>query len=237
MKVIPAVDVLDGAVVRLHQGRYSEVTSYGRNPMSQVASFGRDGAESVHVVDLAAARSGSISFGLWEGLVQTGVGIQAGGGIRDADVAERLLRSGVRRVVVGTAAIRSDGPLEEILSVSGPSRLVVGLDVRDGHVRGSGWTDEGRPLREVVERLIEAGVERVLVTGIETDGTLQGPDHTLLAEVHRRAPGLAIIASGGVGNLVDLEALAASGWEAVIVGRALYEGVFTLAEAMEVVAG
>lgn len=233
MNVIPAVDVLDGGVVRLHQGRYAEVTRYGSDPASQAASFGREGADLVHVVDLAAARSGSMSPGLWERLVGTGVPIQAGGGVRTPVFAERLLGLGVSRIVVGTAAVRPDGPLEEIVAATGPARLVVGLDVREGRVRGSGWTDEGRPLGEVVERLLDASVERVLVTGIQTDGTMEGPDHHLLQQVRRQAPELAIIASGGVGELADVSTLAASGWEAVIVGRALYEGAFTLAEAME----
>lgn len=237
MIIIPAVDVLDGAVVRLHQGKYDNATVYAGDPSGQVMSFSQAGAEIVHVVDLAAARSGSITAGLWEDVTATGVPIQAGGGVRSAGAARTLLEAGVSRVVVGTAAVRPDGPLEEIVTVTGPARLVVGLDVRDGRVRGSGWTDEGRPLDEVIGRLVAAGVRRALVTGIQTDGTMAGPDHRLLEEVRRSAPDLAIIASGGVGSLTDVSALAASGWEAAIVGRALYEGVFSLTDAIATAAG
>lgn len=236
MNVIPAVDVLDGAVVRLRRGDYDQVTAYGDDPVVMVSSFGRQGAALVHVVDLAAARSGSVSPGLWESVVATGIAVQAGGGVRDAETAARLVSLGVARVVVGTAAVHPDGPLEEIVSAVDRSRLVVGLDVRAGRVRGSGWTDEGRPLIEVVDRLVTAGAGRVLVTGIETDGTLHGPDRALLRKVRDLAPDLAIIASGGVGTLEDVRALATGDWEAVIVGRALYEGAFTLPAAIEVAA-
>lgn len=232
MIVIPAVDVLDGAVVRLHQGRYSEVTSYGDDPSGQVAEFAHQGAGLVHVVDLAAARSGAMSPGLWETVTTAGVPVQAGGGIRDPETAARLRGLGVARVVVGTAAVRPDGPLEEIVAATGAGRLVVGLDVLDGRVRGSGWTDEGRPLAEVVDRLVQAGVQRVLVTGIETDGTMEGPNLALLAEVQGLAPGLSIIASGGVGSLDHLRILTGHRFEAVIVGKALYQGAFSLEEAM-----
>ncbi len=232
MIVIPAVDVLEGGVVRLRRGHYGDVTRYGDDPAARVASFADQGAELVHVVDLAAARSGSMSAGLWGSVVATGVPVQAGGGVRDAGSAEALLEAGVARVVVGTAAVQMDDRLEEIFSIVGPDRLVVGLDVRNGRVRGSGWTDDGRPLAEVVGRLIAVGVQRVLVTGIEHDGMMDGPDQALLREVRALAPDMAIIASGGVGSLDDLAALTAGDWEAVIVGRALYEGAFTLAEAI-----
>lgn len=237
MIVIPAVDMLDGSVVRLYQGRYEQVTTYSGDPRLQVEAFGQQGAGLVHIVDLAAARSGNMTNGVWEPLVAVGVSIQAGGGIRDPDIASSLLRAGVARIVVGTAAVDPAGPLEEIVAVAGPARLVVGLDVREGRVRGSGWTDEGRPLIEVVHRLVEAGVERVLVTGIISDGTMAGPDVRLLREVRSLAPQLAIIASGGVGTLHHLSGLARDDWEAVIVGRALYEGAFTLEEAMSAAAG
>lgn len=231
MQIIPAVDVLDGRIVRLHRGRYDRATSYGDDPGAQVARFAEDGAEVVHVVDLSAARSGHPTQGLWEHLVDMGVPIQAGGGIRDAATAAALTNRGVARCVIGTAALSPEGPLREIIGTVGPDAVVVGLDVRDGRARGSGWTDMGRPLREVVEWIVSCGAVRALVTGIDTDGTMAGPDHALLNRVSELAPGMAILASGGVGSLDDIEQLAAAGWEAAIVGKALYEGAFTLPEA------
>lgn len=233
MEVIPAVDVLDGRIVRLHQGRYDRATAYGDDPAAQVRRFAADGAEVVHVVDLSAARSGLPTLELWESLVGAGVAIQAGGGIRTAETASVLVERGVARCVIGTAALSPDGPLPDIISAVGPEAVVVGLDVRDGRARGSGWTDMGRPLADVVHWIVSCGAVRALVTGIDTDGTMGGPDHALLARVAELAPDVAILASGGVGTLEDIAALARNGWEAAIVGKALYEGAFTLTEARQ----
>ena len=237
MQLIPAVDVLDGGVVRLHRGDYDAVTTYAAEVVDQIASFGDQGCSLVHVVDLAKARDGGGGVGLWSAVCAAGPSIQAGGGIRTAAAAKRALEAGVSRVVVGTAAVSPDGPLEDIVLAVGADQVVVGLDVRDGRVRGSGWTDEGQPVEEVVARLLEAGVVRALVTGIDTDGTMAGPDHRLLQRVRSLAPDLAIIASGGVGTLDHLRELASAGWEAVIVGKALYEGAFTVDEALSALSG
>ena len=231
MHVIPAVDVLDGEVVRLNRGRFDEATRYSSDALAQVDAFAAQGAPLVHVVDLAGARSGRSTAKLWESLLVSDVRIQAGGGVRSAATASRLVDAGVSRVVVGTAAFDPRGPLDEMLSAVGTDRLVVALDVRDGRVRGSGWTDEGAPLAQIVDQLSVAGVSRVLVTQIERDGTLAGPDVALLDRVRNLAPGLAIVASGGVGSLEDVALLGTGDWEAVVVGKALYERRFTYAEA------
>lgn len=231
MEIIPAVDVLDGKVVRLLQGKYSEVTTYGQDPVSVARSWIEQGATLVHVVDLGAARSGRPDPALWGSLAASGIPCQVGGGIREAATARAALEAGARRVVMGTAAVHQPQVLAD---VGDRSRLVAAIDVIGGAARGGGWEDAGRPWLEALAAVVEVGVERVLVTGVERDGTMEGPDFALLAAVNGAYRDLKVIASGGVGSLDDLEALAAAGYEAALVGRALYEGVFSLAKAISV---
>ena len=236
MYVIPAVDMLGGKVVRLRRGEYDDVTVYGDDPAQQLLSWGEQGAPIVHVVDLAGARDGSGDRGAWRHLGSTGVPFQIGGGIRSVSVAEDVIAAGAARVVLGTAAVWEPGVVAEIVAAIGAERVVAAIDVRAGKATGAGWLDEGRDLADVLADLTAAGVVRALATGITTDGTLGGPDVGLLAEVIDLAPELALIASGGVGSLDDVTALAGLDVEAAIVGRALYDGRFTLAEA-QVAAG
>lgn len=231
MQVIPAVDVLDGTVVRLRRGDYGEVTRYGGDPAEAVGRWGGEGAGLVHVVDLAAARSGKGDPGLWGRVAAAGVPFQAAGGIRDAAGAEQAAAAGAARVIVGTAAIWDPAVLASIVAAVGGDRVVGAVDVRDGRARGAGWEDEGRPVDEVVEEMAAAGVGRLMVTGISRDGTMAGPDLGLQRRVAGRVP-IPVIASGGVGSLEHIRALVPTGAEAVVVGRALYEGAFTLAEAL-----
>ncbi len=236
MYVIPAVDMLGGKVVRLRRGEYDDVTVYGDDPAQQLLSWGEQGAPIVHVVDLAGARDGSGDRGAWRRLGSTGVPFQIGGGIRSVSVAEDVIAAGAARVVLGTAAVWEPGVVAEIVAAIGAERVVAAIDVRAGKATGAGWLDEGRDLVDVLADLTAAGVVRALATGITTDGTLGGPDVGLLAKVIELAPDLALIASGGVGSLDDVTALAGLDVEAAIVGRALYDGRFTLAEA-QVAAG
>lgn len=231
MYVIPAVDVLDGRVVRLRQGRYDDVTIYADDPAEMVTSWADQGAPIVHVVDLAGARDGTGDQEMWAALGATGVPFQIGGGIRSLQTAETAIAAGAARVVLGTAAVWDPDLVGQIVSSVGSGQVVAAIDVRAGKATGAGWLDEGRDLSEVLSDLEAAGVSRALATGIATDGTLAGPDTGLLAEVTRRAPRLALIASGGVGALNDIAALAKLNVEAVIVGRALYDRKFSFAEA------
>lgn len=235
MQVIPAVDVLDGEVVRLMRGSYDDVTRYGSDPAGRLEAWGSRGASLVHVVDLAAARSGRRDEKLILNLARTGVPFQIGGGIRGPAEAAGALDDGASRVVVGTAAVWSPAILDSILDAVGASRVVVAIDVADGYARGTGWTDEGEPVAEVAARIAEQGVHRALVTGIAGDGTLAGPDLGLLSGVRAAAPRLGLIGSGGVGSLDDLVALRDAGAEGAIVGRALYEGRFSLRAALDIV--
>ena len=228
MQVIPAVDILEGRVVRLLHGDYGRVTRYSDDPVEVAGRWLELGADLVHVVDLTGAKTGNADRLIWRGMGQAGIPFQVGGGIRTADTARAALAAGARRVVMGTAAVWNPAALGEVGEVE---RVVAALDVRAGRARGAGWLDEGRSVPQTLRGLREAGVVRLLVTGIERDGAMRGPDLDLLAQVGKLSE-MAVIASGGVGSLSDLQAVAALGCEAVIVGRALYEGRFTLTEAI-----
>ncbi len=231
MEIIPAVDVLAGSVVRLMHGDYGAVTRYGDDPVARVSAFLAEGASLVHVVDLEGARSGKPDDRLLTALAATGGRFQIGGGIRTAEAANRVLSKGAARVVMGSAAVWEP---EVLAGVGEIQRVVAAIDVRKGRATGGGWLDDGRALDGVLDGVAGVGVQRVLVTGIDTDGTMDGPDLALLRRV--MADGrFAVIASGGVGSLDDLRRVAEVGCEGVIVGRALYEGRFTLAEALEAV--
>lgn len=232
LEIIPAVDVLDGKVVRLMHGDYERVTVYGDDPVAQSLEWMRQGASLVHVVDLDGARSGDPDASLWERFAEAGVAFQVGGGIRTAETAERALDSGAGRVVLGTAAVWDPDVLGRI---SDPSRVVAAVDVRAGRATGAGWLDEGRNLEEVLAGLSSAGIGRLLVTGIERDGTMEGPSTDVLLSALRHG-GFSVIASGGIGQLQDLDVIQRLGCEAVIVGRALYEGRFDVAEALRYLA-
>lgn len=231
MDIIPAVDVLDGKVVRLIEGAYDQVTAYSKDPVAQAMEWMRLGAGMVHVVDLEGAKVGDPSPELWSNLATEGVIFQVGGGIRSVEAARLALSSGASRVVMGTAAVWQPDSLSELGEEL--ASVVAAVDVRGGRATGSGWLDEGRDLTAVLDDLERVGVSRVLVTGIGRDGTMQGPELDLLSRVIRRGS-FHVIASGGVGKLEDLAAVAVLGCESVIVGRALYEGRFTLPEAIVV---
>jgi phosphoribosylformimino-5-aminoimidazole carboxamide ribotide isomerase len=232
MQVIPAIDVLEGRVVRLTMGRYDDVTGYGEDPVAMLESWIDRGATLVHVVDLGGARSGAPERGLWRRLGATGLPFQVGGGIRSRQAAREAVEAGAARVVLGTAAVWAPDEVAAIVDELGAARVVGAIDVRDGRASGAGWLDTGRRLEEVLRGLDATGLRRVLATGIARDGTMAGPDLDLLIEVAEIVPDFDVIASGGVGSLDDLTALRSRGVGAVIVGRALYEGAFTLEQAI-----
>ena len=232
MQIIPAVDILEGRVVRLLHGDFGRVTRYSDDPVEAARRWMEQGAELVHVVDLSGAKTGDPDRRIWREMSEAGIAFQVGGGIRTADTAQAALARGARRVVMGTAAVWNPAALREVGEVE---RVVAALDVRAGRARGAGWLDEGRTVPQALSGLREVGVVRLLVTGIERDGAMRGPDLDLLAQVGKLS-NMAVTASGGVGTLSDLKAVAALGCEAAIVGRALYEERFTLSEAISAAA-
>lgn len=231
-ELIPAIDVLDGNVVRLERGAYDAVTVYGTDPVGVARSFLESGAPIVHVVDLEGARSGSADGALRRALGAAGIRFQTGGGLRSAADVATAIADGAERAVVGTTALWDSAELARMIAEVGPGALVVAVDVADGRARGAGWLDEGRPLDELLDELVAGGVARILVTSIARDGMMHGPDLGLLERAVDS--GLAVIASGGVGELGDLVAITNTGAAGAIVGRAIYENRFTVAEAVAV---
>src|SRR5580765_246661 len=214
IEVIPAVDVLGTEAVRLHQGDYEDVVERADKPAALAARWVAAGARRVHLVDLDGARSGQARPELVATVAAriAPTPLQASGGIRSLDDARALLAAGADRVVVGTAAWPDP---TQWLELGGA--LVLALDVRDGRVRARGWTeDAGLTFDEALERAAGA---RVLVTAIDRDGTLAGPDLGLVERA--AAAGLRVLAAGGVRSPDDVDALAAAGAEAAVVGRAL----------------
>jgi len=225
MEVIPAIDLLGRVAVRLEQGDYDRVTTYGE-PIELAARFAAAGARWIHVVDLDGARAGLIRPVVVTALVHASspASVQASGGVRSVADAESLVRAGARRVVVGTAAWTL---MDELVASLG-ERLVVALDVRDGVVHTRGWTESGLELDEALTRCVAGGVPRLLCTAIDRDGTLEGPDVGLVSRVVDRS-GLPVLAAGGIRSQADLDELADAGAEGAVVGRALLDGRIQLA--------
>jgi phosphoribosylformimino-5-aminoimidazole carboxamide ribotide isomerase len=232
----PAIDIRDGRAVRLTQGDYGRETAYDADPVDAAVRWAGEGAEFLHVVDLDGAKTGTPRSleAVMRITATVDCPIQVGGGLRDSDSVGAALGAGAERVVIGTAALRNPGFLEEMLEAHG-ERIVVSVDARDGEVSLAGWTEAGKEdVAEAVAALSETGVSRFLCTAIEVDGTMEGP---ALGELRRIAVATdaQVIASGGVGTVADLEALAhemPANVEGAIVGRALYEHRFTVAEAL-----
>ena len=233
LTLLPAVDVADGQAVRLVQGEAGSETSYG-DPVSAALAWQEAGAEWIHLVDLDAAFGrGSNADLLAEVVGKLDVHVEMSGGIRDDASLERALATGCRRVNIGTAAMENPEWVRSVIGKHG-DKVAIGLDVRGTTLAARGWTSEGGDLYETLSRLDEEGCARYVVTDVLKDGTLRGPNLDLLRDVCSRtsAP---VIASGGVSCLDDLRAIASlvpDGVEGAIVGKALYAGAFTLAEAL-----
>jgi phosphoribosylformimino-5-aminoimidazole carboxamide ribotide isomerase len=237
--LFPAIDVRAGRAVRLRQGDFAAETIYDDRPVSVARAFALAGAEWIHVVDLDAARTGEpANLAVVEAIASAvHCRVQAGGGVRSAAAARALLLAGATRVVIGTAAVENPALVEE-LSGSKPGSVAVGLDARGRQVAVRGWTEgSGHDLLELAKRFGATGVAALIVTEIGRDGTMEGPSLDQLRDVLSETD-VPVIASGGVGSLGDLTALAeleAAGRRlgGTIVGRALYEGRFTLGEALQ----
>jgi 1-(5-phosphoribosyl)-5-[(5-phosphoribosylamino)methylideneamino] imidazole-4-carboxamide isomerase/N-(5'phosphoribosyl)anthranilate isomerase len=234
--LLPAVDVAGGKAVRLTQGEAGTETSYG-DPVDAAADWADQGAEWIHLVDLDAAFGRGNNTGVLKRVIKQvrGVNVELSGGIRDDASLEAALSTGVKRINLGTAALENPEWAASVIAQYGEA-IAVGLDVRGTTLAARGWTKDGGELWPVLDRLEEAGCPRYVVTDVTKDGTLQGPNIDLLRQVMERTQ-RPVIASGGISSLDDLIALrelVPLGLEGAIVGKALYAGAFTLAEALDV---
>lgn len=244
MIIYPAIDLKDGFAVRLMHGDFDQVTRYDDNPASRLATFAAEGAEWVHVVDLDGAKAGQArQYELVGEMARAvDVNIQCGGGVRTEDDVKRLLDAGVTRVVVGSLAVTQSDQVLAWLDEFGPEAITLALDVKyEGGMPVpalKGWTQSaGVDLWTVLERYPSDLLTHVLMTDVSRDGALTGVNLDLLGEALRRRPDLRIQASGGVATLDDLKGARAIGCDGAITGRAIYEGRFTVAEAIKAVAG
>ncbi|WP_411722144.1 bifunctional 1-(5-phosphoribosyl)-5-((5-phosphoribosylamino)methylideneamino)imidazole-4-carboxamide isomerase/phosphoribosylanthranilate isomerase PriA [Mycetocola sp.] len=234
--LLPAVDVADGKAVRLTQGEAGTETNYG-DPVDAAADWAAQGAEWIHLVDLDAAFDRGNNAGVIRKVIKQvrGVNVELSGGIRDDASLEAALATGAKRINLGTAALENPEWAANVIGQYGEA-VAVGLDVRGTTLAARGWTREGGDLWTVIDRLEQAGCARYVVTDVTKDGTLQGPNVDLLRQVLART-NRPVVASGGVSSLDDLVALRSLvplGLEGAIVGKALYAGAFTLAEALDV---
>ena len=237
MQLYPAIDIRQGRCVRLVKGRPEHETVYGESPADVASRWQSLGATYLHVVDLDGAFTGETGNrrSVVDILKQADIPVQLGGGIRTSGAVEAWLALGVRRVILGTAAVERPDMVRQVVEEWGPERIVVGIDARAGRVAVSGWTS-GRSCSslELAEAMKEAGIRRIVYTDIDRDGTMNGLNTGSTARLARES-GLRVIASGGVATMEDLErasGAAADGLEGVVLGKSLYEGTIDLSEAV-----
>lgn len=237
--IIPALDLIDGQVVRLFQGDYGQVTEYKVDPVEQFNRYHQAGADWLHLVDLTgakdtAARQLDLIARLLAG---TPANIQIGGGVRTEQDVVDLLQAGAQRVVVGSTAVKQPAMVKTWMDKYGPEKIVLALDINidatgQRRVAISGWQeDSGVTIEALIEDYLTVGLKHVLCTDISRDGTLTGSNVDLYVDLCRQYPQIAFQSSGGIGSLDDIQALKGSGVAGVIVGRALLDGKFTAEEA------
>ncbi len=239
--IIPAIDLIQGKTVRLYQGSYDKTTEYQQTPLQLRDLYAKAGAGILHLVDLTGAKNAADrQLELLTSLMKNApLPVQVGGGVRTAADVEQLLAAGASRVVVGSVAIREPETVQGWLRSYGGDKIVLALDVAinakgDKTLPSHGWIEESTiTLEQVLDGFIAAGAKHVLCTDISKDGTLQGPNVSLYAELVQKYPQIQWQASGGVGSLADIKALKPTGVAGVILGRALLEGKFTAEEAMQ----
>lgn len=235
MQVIPAVDIKGGKCVRLYQGDYSQETVFSEDPVAMAVKWQAQGAKRLHIVDLDGAASGETkNIAIIEAIVkQTGLPVQLGGGIRDEAIVQRLLSTGVQRVILGTVAIERP-ELVKILCQKFGQAIIVGIDARDGFVAIHGWK-KGTTVTTLAlaQQMAALGVPRILYTDIKRDGTLTEPNYQVIAELIDKVK-LPVIAAGGISAVTHLKRLKEIGVEGVVIGKALYTGNISLKEALAI---
>ena len=236
MKIIPAIDLLDGQVVRLQKGDYAKKTIYNHLPLDEASKFKQAGFSHIHVVDLNGAKSGEFHNLpiIREIIEELGLSVQTGGGVRSRADIDTLLEAGVSGVICSSMAVKK--PDEWLQAVGDhPDEMILGLDLKDEKMAYGGWLETSdKPIEEFLNPMIEAGLQTVLSTDIARDGMLSGPNVEMYSDLQERFPQLNWIASGGVSNLEDLITLQNSNLYGVVVGNAYYEGQIRLGEMAEI---
>ena len=238
MLILPAIDILKGSAVRLTQGDFNKSKVYSLYPEEIAVKWQEAGAEFLHVVDLDGAKQGALAniFAVKRIVETVNIPVEVGGGIRHLSDIENLLDIGVNRVIIGSAAVENPDFLQEAADNFG-DQIVVGIDAREGIVAVHGWSDSGEmDAKELAASIGDFGISTIIYTDISRDGMLNGIDAAHVADIAKHA-GINVIASGGVSSLDDIKNLKAyesSGIVGVIIGKALYEGVIDLAEALKI---
>ena len=236
MQLIPAVDLMNGKIVRLTHGdpKTAKVYSQFGGPVETAKKWQADGATKLHIIDLDAALGMGNNLSVIACIAEnTDFPIQVGGGIRNIEAVEKVLGLGVNQVILGALAFSDPQAVPQIQQMFGAKSVIVALDNRDGKIMVEGWkTATALGMKEALEKFVALGVKAFLVTSITKDGTLSGPDLDTLREACQY-PDVEVIAAGGIGDLNDLVALKRVGVEGAVIGKALYEGKFTLKEALK----
>lgn len=235
MKIFPAIDLYEGKAVRLLKGNYNDLTVYSENPIEIAKDFESQGATELHTVDLEGARDGGTpNIEIIKSFVEnTSLNVEVGGGIRSMDTVKAYLDAGVKRVILGTAAVTDEAFLKEAVSLYG-EKIAVGADIKDGKVAIKGWVEKSEyGTFEFFEKLEKIGVSTVICTDISKDGAMQGTNRELYKELSEKFS-VNIIASGGVSSLDDIKALSEMNLYGAIIGKAYYTGAVKINEALEV---
>lgn len=236
MRIIPAIDIIDGKCVRLTQGDYDQKKIYNENPVEVAKSFADAGLDYLHLVDLDGAKAGSVvNWSVVEGITrQTKLQVDFGGGVKTDDEIQKLFDLGVTQVNLGSIAVKDPARVRTWIKKFGSGKIILSADVKEGFIAIHGWqTNSTLTIEQFVQEFIERGIEYVTCTDISTDGMLTGPNLELYKNLLIRFPQLSLIASGGVSGKEDLIKLRNIGVDGVIVGKAIYEGRIQMYELAE----
>lgn len=233
MNIFPAIDLLNGQSVRLYQGDYQQVSTVNPDPVAQAKAVAAAGLRRLHVVDLDGAKAGKPQNKAVVAKLRqaTDLFIEIGGGIRQLNEIEAYLALGVNRVILGSVALKNPELVATAVEKFGSTKIVVGIDGQNGQVATEGWLDQSQvSMSDLMAAMLKVGVTQFIVTDIARDGTLTGPNVTLLQTLQQTFPQATVVASGGMHDANDLKALQQAGLTDVIVGKALQKGTLTLAE-------
>ena len=233
MRIIPAIDIIDGKCVRLYQGDYNQKTIYNEDPLEVAKSFEDAGLQYLHVVDLDGAKAKKIvNHNVLEKLAsKTSLQIDFGGGISSDEMIKIPFDCGAKQVTIGSVAVKSPETVEHWMKIYGADAIIIGADVMKEKIQIHGWQEDSKLyVYDFIANHIEKGIQYVMCTDISKDGTLQGAATDLYIKILEQFKDLKLIASGGIGSLSDVEACAKAGCEGVIIGKAIYENKITIAE-------